>query len=128
MATPLNVRASLGDMLPRFVENVTVVPFCTGVPELSRTVARISAVPLAWTMAVFVDKAAKQIVAFDLRVGRSSGCVSRFGRDERERAMRPLRVVVGHVAAKHVLEVASAEDQQPVETLGARSVRTNRSA
>ena len=52
-------------------------------------------------------------------LGWSNRCVSRFGQDERECAMRPLRVVVGHVAAKHVLEVASAEDQQPVETLGA---------
>jgi hypothetical protein len=68
---------------------------------------------------VFVDESAKQIVALDLCVGWSNRCVSRFGRDERERAMRPLRLVVGHVAAKHVLEVASAEDQQPVETLGA---------
>ena len=31
-----------------------------------------------------MDEAAKQIVAFDLRVGRWSGCVCRFGRDERE--------------------------------------------
>jgi hypothetical protein len=42
---------------------------------------------------VLVDEAAKQIVAFDLGVGRSTGCVSRLRRDERERAMRPLRVV-----------------------------------
>jgi hypothetical protein len=42
--------------------------------------------------------------------------------------MRPLRVVVGRVSAKHVLEVAAADDQQPVETLGARTVRTKRSA
>jgi hypothetical protein len=68
---------------------------------------------------VFVDEAAKQIVAFDLRLARSNRCVSRFGRDERERTMRPLRVVVGHVVAKRVFEVAAAEDQQPVKTLGA---------
>jgi hypothetical protein len=66
-----------------------------------------------------VDEAAKQIAAFDLRVARWSGCASRFGRDERERAMRPLRVVVGHVGAEHVREVAAADDQHPVETLGA---------
>ena len=65
-----------------------------------------------------MDEAAEQIVAFDLCVGRSSGCVSRFGRGERERAMRPLRVVVGGIGAEHVLEVAAAEDQQPVEALG----------
>jgi hypothetical protein len=34
-----------------------------------------------------VDEAAKQVVAFDLRVGQSSGCVPRFRRDERERRM-----------------------------------------
>jgi transposase InsO family protein len=33
--------------------------------------------------------------------------------------MRPLRVVVVDVDAEHPLEVASVEDQQPVETLGA---------
>jgi hypothetical protein len=33
--------------------------------------------------------------------------------------MRPLRVVVGRVSAEHVLEVSAADDQQPVETLGA---------
>jgi hypothetical protein len=40
-----------------------------------------------------VDEAAEQVVAFDLGVGRWNGCVLWFGRDERERAMRPLRVV-----------------------------------
>ena len=34
-------------------------------------------------------------------------------------AVWPLGVVVGHVAAEHVFEVAAAEDQQPVETVGA---------
>jgi len=33
--------------------------------------------------------------------------------------VRPLGVVVGHVTAERVFEVASSEDQQPVETLGA---------
>jgi hypothetical protein len=33
--------------------------------------------------------------------------------------VRPLGVVVGHVAAEYVFEVAAAEDQQPVETLRA---------
>jgi len=67
---------------------------------------------------ILVDQAAKQIVAFDLRVG-TSGCVSRLGRDKRECSMRPLRVVVGRVRTEHVFEVAAAGDQQPVETLGA---------
>ena len=33
--------------------------------------------------------------------------------------MRPLRVLVIDVDAEHPLELASVEDQQPVETLGA---------
>jgi hypothetical protein len=33
--------------------------------------------------------------------------------------VRPPGIVVGHVAAEHVFEVAAAQDQQPVETLGA---------
>ena len=39
-------------------------------------------------------------------------------RSQVERAVRPLAVVVVGVDAKDVLEVASAEDQQPVQTLG----------
>src|SRR5688572_10752353 len=46
IATPLSVRASAGERLPRSVVKVTVVPFWTGVPLDSRTVARISVVPL----------------------------------------------------------------------------------
>jgi hypothetical protein len=71
---------------------------------------------------VFVDEAAEHIVAFDLCVGRSSSRVSRFGWGECEGAVWPLGVVVGHVAAEHVFEVAAAEDQQPVEKLGADRV------
>jgi hypothetical protein len=36
---------------------------------------------------------------------------------ELERAMRPLRVVVVDVDAEDAFEVATVEDQQPVETL-----------
>jgi len=32
-------------------------------------------------------------------------------REQRERSVRPLGVVVGEVAAEHVFEVAAAEDQ-----------------
>jgi hypothetical protein len=38
--------------------------------------------------------------------------------------MRPLGAVVGRVGAEHVLEVSAAEDQQPVETLGACAIST----
>jgi hypothetical protein len=39
VATPFTVRASTGLSRPKLVENVTDVPFCTGVPELSSKVA-----------------------------------------------------------------------------------------
>src|SRR5688572_20371983 len=55
-ATPLRVRASVGDIAPRLVVNVTVVPFWTGVPLGSSTVARISVVPFACTIVLAVDK------------------------------------------------------------------------
>jgi hypothetical protein len=45
--------------------------------------------------------------------------VEAFGREERECSVRALVVVVGHVGAEYVFEVAAAEDQQPVEALGA---------
>jgi hypothetical protein len=32
--------------------------------------------------------------------------------------VRALAVVVGHIGAEHVLEVATADDQQPVEAFG----------
>jgi hypothetical protein len=51
----LSVRASVGETVPRFVVNVTVVPFWTGVPLGSSTVARISVVPLAWTFVLADD-------------------------------------------------------------------------
>ena len=54
VATPLMVRASDGESAPRFVVKLTVVPFCTGVPDASSTVARISAVTLACTVEVLL--------------------------------------------------------------------------
>jgi hypothetical protein len=39
------------------------------------------------------------------------------GRLERERAVRPVAVVVGGVDPEHVLEVATIDDQDPVEAL-----------
>jgi hypothetical protein len=43
----------------------------------------------------------------------------RFWRLEVERAVRPGAVVVAHVDAKNVLELAAADDQDPVETFAA---------
>ena len=42
VALPLLVRASSGSIVPSVVVNVTTVPFCTGVPADSMTVATIS--------------------------------------------------------------------------------------
>ena len=38
---------------------------------------------------------------------------------ERERAVRPVSIVVGGVEAEHVLEVAAVDDQDPVEAFAA---------
>jgi hypothetical protein len=65
-----------------------------------------------------MDEAAESVATFDLAGGRSSG-VGRFGRQERESAVRALAVVMRRVDAEHPLEVAAAQDQQPVETFGA---------
>jgi hypothetical protein len=43
----------------------------------------------------------------------------RIGRLEVERAVRPPAVVVAHVDAEHMLELAAADDQQPVGALAA---------
>ena len=66
---------------------------------------------------VFVDESAESVAALDLVTG--SGCRCRFGCKERESAVRTLAVVMRCVEAQHAFEVAAAEDQQPVETLGA---------
>src|SRR5947207_7461248 len=72
VATPFTVRASVGETVPRLVENVTVVPFCTGVPELSSTVARSSAVPLACTTVLLEERAIVD------RFGASRGTLSQL--------------------------------------------------
>ena len=46
---PLFVRASAGSMRPSVVVKVTSVPFCTGVPAFSVTVATMSTPPLSGT-------------------------------------------------------------------------------
>jgi hypothetical protein len=45
--------------------------------------------------------------------------VAAVGREEVERAVRPVLVVVAAVDAEHVLEVAASEDEDPVEAVGA---------
>jgi hypothetical protein len=57
-------------------------------------------------------------VALDRRGNWWIGSVDRLRREERERSMWALAGVVGRVDVEHVFELAAAEDQQPVETLG----------
>ena len=47
--------------------------------------------------------------------------ITAIGREEVERAMWPVLVVVAAVDAEHVLEMAAAEDEDPVKTLSAES-------
>ena len=75
---------------------------------------------------VFVDQA-ESITTLDLAIGRLSGNVGRFGREQRESSVRALAVVVRRVDAEHVLEVATAEDQKAIGH-SLRTVRTKRSA
>jgi hypothetical protein len=66
-----------------------------------------------------VDESAELVAALDLAGGSWTGRVGGIGRQERESAVWTLAVVMGGVGAEHVLEVAAAEDQYPVEALGA---------
>jgi hypothetical protein len=51
-------------------------------------------------------------------------CADEHGREvwrlKRERAVRPVSVVVGGVEVEHLLKVAAVDDQQPVEALAAK--------
>lgn len=68
---------------------------------------------------VFVDQTAESVTALDLSGAWPRVGVCRGGREQRESAVWALAVVVAGVDAEHVLEVAPADDQQPVETFGA---------
>jgi len=63
-----------------------------------------------------VDQPAEHIAAGDPCGGRAARLV-RFsgGSGERQRAVRPLRVVVGHIAAQDLLEVPAAEYQDVIQ-------------
>src|SRR6266513_895743 len=69
---------------------------------------------------VFVDEAAEDFAFVD----GDRGCADEQGRGlvwrlKRERAVRPVSVVMGGVDAEHLLEVAAVDDQDPVEALAA---------
>jgi len=66
---------------------------------------------------VFVDEATEDVAALDAVDGCCVGAAVRLGWSEVERAVRTLPVVVRHVDAKRVFEVAAAEDEEPVEAL-----------
>jgi hypothetical protein len=70
-------------------------------------------------LVVLVDEAAEPVAAADFALGRSFSSFVRRRGSEFERAMRPLAVVMVGVDAQHVFEMATIQDQQPVETLGA---------
>jgi hypothetical protein len=66
-----------------------------------------------------VDESAEQIVTLE-PIGRiQRHRVAAIWRGEVERAVEPVLVVVAAVDAEHVLEMAAAEDEDPVETPGA---------
>jgi hypothetical protein len=67
---------------------------------------------------VFVDQSAELVAALDLSVAQLRLRIRRAWREQREPAVRAFLFVVGGIGAKHTLEVAAADDQHPVETLG----------
>jgi len=71
-----------------------------------------------------VDEAAEQVAPvhagqWRLWVASGNRRGARLGRLQVERAVRPPAVVVAHLDAEHVLELAAAENQEPVEALAA---------
>ena len=92
VATPLSVRTCNGLIAPSVVVKVTVVPFWTGVPACSSTVALISAVPFAWTMVLLAER-----VIVD-RLGASRGSLSQTEADSAKahRTTAHARFLAGH--------------------------------
>jgi hypothetical protein len=67
---------------------------------------------------VLVQEAAEAVAAVDIAAGRWFE-LWRFGRLERESAVRAFAVVVLDVGAQDPLELAAADDQEPVEAFRA---------
>jgi hypothetical protein len=88
--------------------------------ELKRAIIRVA---VSGNSVVLVDETS-ELVAADLPAGRSCLLLG-LGRAELERTMRPLGVVVVDVDAQHPFEVAAVQDQQPVETVGARRAESD---
>src|SRR5215210_6917778 len=68
---------------------------------------------------VFMDKSAEEIATLQAIGSVQRSRVSAIGRNEVERAVRSVLVVMATVDAEHVLEMTSAEDEDPVEAVGA---------
>jgi hypothetical protein len=80
--------------------------------------ALIRVAPHAGSPVVLVDESPEPVVATDLAA--PAWCCAQVGRiwwAETNSTTRPLRVVVADVDAEDGFEVATVEDQQPVETL-----------
>lgn len=89
--------------------------------ELKRAIIRVA---VSGNSVVLVDETSELVAAADLPAGRSCLLLG-LGRAELERTMRPLGVVVVDVDAQHPFEVAAVQDQQPVETVGARRAESD---
>ena len=79
--------------------------------------------------AVFMDQSAEEVTALNAhrqRRGRNGRQANR--RRESDRVVGPMLVVMRHIDAKDALEMAATDDQEAVEAVFARRVRTHRSA
>jgi hypothetical protein len=84
---------------------------------------------LAWgaeihscSSSVLVQEPAEQIAPTDLTLADDTNAIGIGGRTRRsqpERPVGPMHVVVLHIDAQDLLQVAASHDQQPVQTLGA---------
>lgn len=80
-------------------------------------------VPASCRELVLVYEPAEEVAPADADVGGWSvdcGWPNGVGRVQRERAMRPVLVVMLAVGAEEVVEVSAAEDQAAVEALAAK--------
>ena len=79
---------------------------------------------------VFLDQAAEEVGAVELRIGwrakRDRVSVCLLGWTKCKRAVRPMAVVVVGVGAEDVFELAAAEDEQPVEALASDASRVKK--
>jgi hypothetical protein len=69
-----------------------------------------------------VQEPAEQIAPTDLTLADDTNAIGIGGRTRRsepERPVGPMRVVVLHIDAQDLLQMAASHDQQPVQTLGA---------